>query len=71
MEVYIAGIVYGSMVDGDGVRTSIFFSGCSVGCKCCHNQMYWNKFTGKKYDVYNLFQEIKSYTPQKNYYYRG
>ena len=27
----------GSLVDGDGVRTTVFFKGCSLNCKWCHN----------------------------------
>lgn len=27
----------GSLVDGDGVRTAVFFKGCSLRCKWCHN----------------------------------
>lgn len=26
-----------SMVDGDGVRTAVFFKGCNLRCKWCHN----------------------------------
>ena len=33
----IAGIVYNSVVDGPGLRTAIFFSGCRRNCKGCHN----------------------------------
>lgn len=33
----ISGIIKNSVVDGPGLRTAIFFSGCRRGCKGCHN----------------------------------
>lgn len=35
----LAGINYESMVDGEGVRATVFFSGCSHGCPGCHNKV--------------------------------
>lgn len=34
----IGGILYPSFVDGKGVRCVVFFSGCSLHCKGCHNE---------------------------------
>lgn len=33
----ISGINYDSLVDGEGVRTAIFLSGCRHNCPGCHN----------------------------------
>ena len=33
----IAGIVGDSIVDGPGLRTTVFFQGCAHKCPCCHN----------------------------------
>lgn len=33
----IAGIINNSVVDGPGLRTAIFFSGCRRHCRGCHN----------------------------------
>ena len=46
----IAGINYESINDGEGVRTTIFVSGCSHKCPNCHNPLthdinYGVKFT--------------------------
>ena len=30
-------IVRGSYVDGPGIRTTVFFKGCNLKCKWCHN----------------------------------
>jgi anaerobic ribonucleoside-triphosphate reductase activating protein len=65
MHIYVAGIVYGSMLDGDGLRTVVFFSGCSVGCYACQNKQYWNKLDGKSIKITDLENLIRQNTPQK------
>lgn len=37
MKIKISGIVNDSIVDGAGLRLTIFTQGCSHGCKGCHN----------------------------------
>jgi anaerobic ribonucleoside-triphosphate reductase activating protein len=64
-KIYVAGIVYGSMVDGEGLRTTIFVSGCSIGCKDCHNKKFWKKETGKAFLIKELVDLIKDNTPQR------
>lgn len=71
MDAYIAGIIYGSMVDGDGLRTVVFFSGCSMRCKYCHNWKYRDKYSGQKIDVCELFHSIEAKTPQKRITFSG
>lgn len=38
----LAGINYNSIVDGDGVRLVLFFSGCKHNCTGCHNKQAQN-----------------------------
>ena len=37
MEARVMGINFESLVDGDGVRVTVFFSGCKHHCSGCHN----------------------------------
>ena len=50
-----ANIKYFDIANGEGVRTSLFVSGCRHHCKECFNQMAWdfkygNEFTSKVED---------------------
>ena len=45
----IAGIINNSVVDGPGLRTAIFFSGCRHHCKGCHNPEAQDFNYGKEY----------------------
>lgn len=40
--LHIAGVNYESMVDGEGMRTTIFLSGCPHHCKGCQNPETWD-----------------------------
>ena len=42
MEIRIAGTVNDSIVDGPGIRFSIFTQGCSHHCPGCQNPPTWN-----------------------------
>ncbi len=46
----IIGINFESIVDGDGVRVVVFFSGCNHKCKGCHNPTSHDFVAGRAFD---------------------
>ena len=42
-----ANIKYFDIADGEGVRTSLFVSGCRRGCKNCFNSVAWDFAAGE------------------------
>ena len=38
----ISGIIYDSVVDGEGIRNTLFISGCLHHCYGCHNPQTWD-----------------------------
>ena len=45
-----ANIKYFDIADGEGVRTSLFVSGCRRGCKNCFNSVAWDFAAGETFD---------------------
>lgn len=54
-----------SIVDGEGIRTVIWFQGCLHHCKECHNPETWNFDGGIEFDVEEIKAEIKNLKYQK------
>lgn len=46
MSLRVLDIVGGTSVDGPGLRTSIYFAGCSHHCQGCHNPQSWDAVGG-------------------------
>lgn len=44
-------IVEGTSVDGPGLRTSVYFSGCTHKCTGCHNPGSWDIGNGKEMSI--------------------
>ncbi|MGM9986310.1 MAG: anaerobic ribonucleoside-triphosphate reductase activating protein [Bacillaceae bacterium] len=52
-------ILHDSVVDGEGLRTVVFFAGCPHQCIGCHNQQSWNIKNGTKMTIEDVLEEIK------------
>lgn len=64
---FLSGVNYESLVDGSGVRTVVFISGCPHHCFNCHNPETWNPWYGKLCDA-KMIQEIaEEYAKRKDY----
>ena len=52
-------IINGTIVDGEGLRTSIYFAGCKHKCKGCHNPQSWDFNSGKIMTIDEILKNIK------------
>ncbi len=49
--IRLADIVPESVVDGKGIRMTVFVQGCKHGCKGCHNPATWDLNGGADYSL--------------------
>ena len=59
MKIRIAGIVPESVVDGTGLRFTIFFQGCLRNCKGCHNPATHDLNGGEILETDEIISAIK------------
>lgn len=50
-------------VDGPGIRSVVFFQGCSLRCRYCHNPDTWNKTWGTEIDSEEVVQKVMRFKP--------
>lgn len=55
-------------VDGPGIRFIVFFKGCLLRCKYCHNPDTWTRENALIYTPEEIIKEVVKY---KNYYING
>ena len=48
-------------VDGPGIRFVVFFQGCPLRCKYCHNPDTWDFAKGKQVSAEKVMQKILDY----------
>ena len=56
----LSGIVSDSIVDGPGIRTTIFCQGCPHHCEGCHNPETWDFGCGTLVPVEDLVEVVQS-----------
>lgn len=55
----VMNIIHDSVVDGEGLRTVVFFAGCPHRCIGCHNPQSWNVCNGTEMTVEEIVKEIE------------
>ena len=53
----LSGIISDSIVDGPGIRTTVFSQGCPHHCKGCHNEHTWEFEGGYMSSVERILEE--------------
>ena len=56
----LSGIVSDSIVDGPGIRTTVFSQGCPHHCPGCHNPETWDFGCGTEIPVEAIVDIVKS-----------
>ena len=57
-KIRLYGVVNDSIVDGPGLRYTIFTQGCPHHCPSCHNPQSWDEKGGYEEDIEKIVQEI-------------
>jgi pyruvate formate lyase activating enzyme len=61
LAAYIHSVETAGMVDGPGIRYTIFFHGCALRCKYCHNPDTWKLVGGTEMTVGELLKDVMLY----------
>lgn len=65
MKINIAGLIEDSIVDGPGLRTTLFVQGCPHHCEGCHNAQTHEFGKGENKTIKELYQTIKNVSSAK------
>ena len=59
MKLQVLDIVMDTVVDGPGLRASIYLAGCYHKCPGCHNPQTWDMNGGKEMEVGEIVEILK------------
>lgn len=63
MQLQVAGFLDNSLVNGKGIRSVLFVSGCRHNCNGCHNREMQSYEYGDKVDIRDIYERIVSNMP--------
>lgn len=59
MKLRVIDIIDGTIVDGPGLRTSIYIAGCRHACEGCHNPQSWDFSSGRDMSIEEIVEHVK------------
>ncbi|QGU96530.1 anaerobic ribonucleoside-triphosphate reductase activating protein [Clostridium bovifaecis] len=63
MKLQVAGFLDNTMVNGEGLRSALFLSGCSHKCDGCHNEAMQDYNYGEEIEIDTLIDRIQCNMP--------
>lgn len=59
MNLRVIDIIDGTIVDGPGLRTSIYVAGCRHACEGCHNKESWDFMAGHEMSIEEIARHVE------------
>ena len=56
---------HGSIADGPGIRSIVYFQGCNLRCKGCHNKQTWDINNGERLTIEDIVSILLKNNPTK------
>jgi len=65
-KINVAGFLENSLVNGEGIRSVLFISGCTHNCEGCHNRAMQKRDYGETVELDNVYERIMKNYPLIN-----